>query len=106
MSWKYAMALEPMRDAVFDCLRGHVEPDREIQWGAMPLQNTLEGFGLRNRARKTVEDEAVRAVQANPVFNQFDDDHVRDELAVFRVFRRLNSQQRPEFDFPSQDGAC
>src|SRR5438045_8128243 len=71
----------------------------------MPLQNSVERLGLRDRARKTVEDEAVRAVEPHPVLDQFDDDLVRDELAVLRVFRRLNSKQRPKFHFPAQNRA-
>ena len=30
------LALEPVRDAVLDCLGGNVEPDREIQRCVMP----------------------------------------------------------------------
>src|SRR6478672_1931400 len=99
------LALQTMRDAILDRLRGHVEPDRQIERRLVALQNAMQRFRLRNRARKTVEDEAVRAVQTDPVFDQLDDDLVRNEFAVFGLFRGLNSEQRPQFHFPPQNRA-
>src|SRR3954465_971139 len=94
-----------MRDAFFDRVGGNVEPDGQIERCMMSLQNTLERFGLRDRPRKAVEDETLRAMEPHPIFYQLDDNLVRDELAVLGIFRRLNPEERPQFHFPAQNRA-
>ena len=61
----------------------------------MPLQNSLQRFRLRNRARESVEDETVRTMQAHAIFNQLDDDLIGDQLAVLAsVSADLHAEQR------------
>ena len=71
---------------------GNIEPDRQIERRVMPLQNRLQAFRLRDRARKSIEHKPVPAMQAQPVFDQFDDDLVRNQSAMLRGLGRLESR--------------
>src|ERR1043166_1538748 len=94
-----------MRNALFDRVRGNVEPDRQIERRMMSLQNTVERFGLRDRARETGQNKTLRPVDSDPIFDQLDDNFIRDKLAVLGLFRSLDPKQRSQFYFPAQNRA-
>ena len=47
----------------------------------------------------------MSAMQTQPVFDQFNDDLVRDQAAVLSDFSSLQSKRRAEVFFPTQDRA-
>ena len=85
---------------------GNIEPDREIERRPMTLQESLQTLRLRNGARKTVENETMRAVQPQPVFDQVDDDLVGNRARRACVISAVsNPSSVPRSRLPPQDRA-
>ena len=60
------LTLQPARYPVTDGLPGDIEPDRQIKRRPMTLENALQAFRLRNRAREAIENKPVATVQPQP----------------------------------------
>lgn len=69
----------------------------------MSLQNVLEAFGLRHRARESIKNKAMPAMQTQPILDQLDDDFVGHESTVLRCLGRFQSERRAEFFLAPQD---
>src|SRR3954468_10519668 len=81
----------PADSVVYRFLR-NFEPDREIERGLKPGQNGVQAFSLRQSARESVEHEPGTAMQTQPVFDQADDDFVRNQSALLRNLRCFQSE--------------
>src|SRR5437868_9577668 len=71
----------------------------------MSVENRRQAFGLWHGARKPIENKTVRAVQPEPVFNQFHDRCIRDQSALLNYLGRLRPQRCPEIFLSSQNCA-
>src|SRR6266566_1682363 len=98
-------ALETARDTVAHSLFRHFEPNRQVESCAQSRQDRRQTFSLWEGSGKTVKDESMAAVQAQPVFDQFNNDFVRNEVAALQHFRRLLPQRRAEIFFAAQNRA-
>src|SRR5207253_100819 len=84
---------------------GNFEPDCEIERSMMSVENRRQAFGLWYGARKPIENKTVRAVQPEPVFNQFHNRCIRDQSALLNYLGRLRPQRCPEIFLSSQNCA-
>ena len=79
----------PRKNAVENDLLGHVDRHHAGQRDIQLVQNLAQPFGLRNRARETVEDEALLGV----AFGQASLHHVQNQLVrheaafIHKLFR-------------------
>src|SRR5262249_50901022 len=62
-------ALQSSGNTLADRFLGNFKPDREIKRRAMASENRRQTFGLRSRARESIKDKAMRAVQSQPIFD-------------------------------------
>jgi hypothetical protein len=91
--------LQPARNTVEHSLFRDFEPNRQIESGSQPRQDRHQTLGLGQGSRKTIKDEPVSSVQAQPIFNKFNDDFVRNQAAVLDDLSGLFSQRCPEIFF-------
>ena len=57
----------------------------------MPGENRGQAFGLWNRARESIKDKTVRAMQAQPIFDQFYNCRIRDQATPLNNLGSLDS---------------
>src|SRR6266536_127459 len=97
--------LETAGDTVTHSLLRHFKPDCQIEGSTQPRQDRHQTLRLWQRPGKTVEYKPVATVQAQPVFDEFDDNFVRDETAVLDHFGGLLSQRGSEVFFTAYNCA-
>src|SRR6266568_671207 len=78
--------LETARNAVAHRLFRDFQPNHQVESSPQPGQDRHQALRLGQRSGKPIEHEAMSAVQTQPVFDQSNDDLVRDQIAVLDDF--------------------
>ena len=71
----------------------------------MTFKSILQALGLRHRPWEPIKNEAVSAVEPQPILNQLDNDFIRDEITVPGCLRCFQSELCPEIFFTPQNRA-
>src|ERR1700757_5240060 len=87
-----AAALESTPNPVAHRVFRDFQPDRQIKLRVKPIQNVIKTLRLRQSAGKTVKNEAVASMQAQPILDQLHDDLVGYQATTLSNFSSFQSQ--------------
>ncbi len=96
-------ALQATGNSIAHGLLGNLEPDRQVERIAAFLQDLVKSLRLPNGARKAIENEAIPAMQVQPIGDKLNDNVIRNEAAVFRNFIRFQPERRSQIALATQD---
>jgi hypothetical protein len=97
--------LKTSRNAIAHRLFGYFEPNYEIKRSAQPGQDRHQALRLREGSGKSVKDKSMTTVQAQPIFNKFNDNFIRNEFTMLDNFGGFLPKRGPEVFFPAQNRA-
>jgi hypothetical protein len=78
--------LETARNTIAHGLFRNFEPNHQVESRAQPGQDRHQTLRLRQRSGKPIKHKSVPAMQAQPVFDEFNDDFVRNQIAMLNDF--------------------
>ena len=87
------LALQTAQDTIAHSVLRNIQPDREVERGAMTSQDGLQAFRLRSRSREAVEDKPLATVQAQPILDQADNNFIRHQVAAFVPLSAVSNSQ-------------